>query len=103
MTCDQPDENSGSSNEYVTCDMPKNFVRIVGWGGLRGVLKCYYCTILINSAGPVTRYAPAKILVSALYPDHHYLEQIFGKGLPEARNFGYSACDPPEDFGTSPE
>jgi len=34
-----------------------------------------YCTISINSAGPVTRYTPAENLVSALWPSHRYIAQ----------------------------
>jgi len=32
-----------------------------------------YCPISINSAGPVTRYTPAEILVSALFPYIRYI------------------------------
>jgi hypothetical protein len=31
--------------------------------------------ISINSASPVTRYTPAEILVSALWPGHRYIAQ----------------------------
>jgi hypothetical protein len=34
-----------------------------------------YCDISINSAGPVTRYTPAEILVSALWSGHRYIAQ----------------------------
>ena len=34
-----------------------------------------YYTISINSAGPVTHYTPAEILVSALWPGHCYMAQ----------------------------
>jgi hypothetical protein len=57
---------------YIKHDKPAKFFRY--FPDVCGLLEplqflipilCYYCPISINSAGPVTRDAPAEILVSA--------------------------------------
>ena len=60
-----------------------------------------YCAILINSAGPVTHYTLAEILVSALWPGHRYIAQKFSRWPPEAQKFGVYSVGPAKVFGTS--